>query len=234
MFHCLGGKRFIMKVREMPWFDRPGVRLKRNGVSSLSDAELLAVVLWRGDQKENIIDLSNRLLARYNFNKLAEFSLSELSRECNDEIKAMKLLAMFEIFRRKQRLVHSGFSQSITSAKDVYKYFVDRLMSEKKELFFSLSLDTKNRIIEETLISVGILDASLIHPREVFNPAVRAHAKSVILVHNHPSGEQTPSRQDEEVTIQMQKAGELLGIAVVDHVIIGSSGYTSMKEKGIL
>jgi DNA repair protein RadC len=223
-----------MKVREMPWFDRPGVRLKRNGVQSLSDAELLAVVLWRGDQKENIVDMSHRLLARFNYNKLEYLSLAELSRECNDEIKAMKIQAMFEVFRRKQRLTNNGFTQSITSAKDVFNYFIDRLVSEKKELFFVLCLDTKNRIIEESLVSVGILDASLIHPREVFNAAVRAHAKSIVLVHNHPSGETAPSDQDEKVTLQLKNAGELLGIEVLDHVIVGSNKYMSMKETGIL
>ena len=223
-----------MKIREMPWFDRPGVRLKRNGVQALSDAELLAVVLWRGDQKENIIDLSNRLLGRYNFNKLEELSLIELSRECNDEIKAMKIQALFELFKRKQRLSNKGFDRTITKAEDVYHYFVDRLVSEKKELFFALCLDTKNRVIEESLVSVGILDASLIHPREIFNSAIRAHAKSIILVHNHPSGEPTPSKQDEEVTLQMQKAGDLLGIEVLDHVIVGSNGFSSMKEAGKL
>jgi DNA repair protein RadC len=114
----------------------------------------------------------------------------------------------------------------------VYQYFHDRLREKKKEYFYCLCLDTKHRIIQEHLVSVGILDASLIHPREVFNPAIKASSHAVILVHNHPSGEAEPSINDKEVTKVLMEAGRVVGIEVLDHIIIGKNGYVSMKEKG--
>jgi DNA repair protein RadC len=224
-----------MNIREMPWFERPGVRLKRNGPEVLSDAELLAIVLGRGSKTENVIDCSRRVLREQNLNYLAEQSLPELAKTFGDDtVKALKVAAMFELFRRTNRLKVQGFSTKIQSAEDVYHYFADRLAEKKKEYFYALCLDTKNRIISETLVSVGILDASLIHPREVFNPAVKASCHAVILVHNHPSGEAEASVADIEVTKMLYNAGDIIGISVLDHIIIGKQGYVSMKEKGII
>jgi DNA repair protein RadC len=221
-----------MKVWEMPWFERPGARLKKNGASALSDAELLAIVLGRGSRQENAIDLSCRVLKENNLNKLAALSLPELASAFGDDVKAMKMNAMFELFRRTNRLKQHGFTTKIQTAEDVYHYFVDTLSEQKKEYFYALCLDTKNRIIQETLVSVGILDASLIHPREVFNPAIRASAHAVILVHNHPSGECEPSMNDKEVTKLLSEAGRIVGIDVLDHIVIAKDGYSSMREKG--
>lgn len=223
-----------MKIKEMPWYNRPGIRLKRKGAYSLSDAELLAIVLGRGDKNENAVDLSNRVLAGHNFNKLADLSLLELEQEFRNPVKAMKIQAMFEIFRRTNKLEKHGFTKKIETAKDVYNYFVDGLKEKKKEYFYALFLDTKNRIVQEELVSVGILDASLIHPREVFSAAIKANAKSVLLVHNHPSGECEPSVSDTEVTKVLCEAGKIVGIDVLDHVIIGKDSFLSMKEKGVL
>ncbi|MCJ7698248.1 MAG: DNA repair protein RadC [Thermoplasmata archaeon] len=224
-----------MNIREMPWFERPGVRLKRNGPEVLSDAELLAIVLGRGSKEENDIDCSRRVLREQNLHYLAEQSLPELAKTFgDDQVKAMKVSAMFELFRRTNRLKVQGFATKIQSAEDVYHYFADRLAEKKKEYFYALCLDTKNRIIQETLVSVGILDASLIHPREVFNPAVKASCHTVILVHNHPSGEAEASAADIEVTKMLYNAGDIIGISILDHIIIGKNGYSSMKEKGII
>ncbi len=224
-----------MKVWEIPWFERPGIRLKRNGPEVLSDAELLAIVLGRGSKEENVIDCSRRVLREQNLNYLAELSVPELARTFgNDEVKALKVSAMFELFRRTNRLKASGFSKKITCAEDVYHRFKDRLAEKKKEHFYVLCLDTKHRIIQEQLVSIGILDASLIHPREVFNPAIKVCSHAVILVHNHPSGEAEPSANDTEVTKILSEAGRLLGIEVLDHIIIGKDGYASLKEKGAL
>jgi DNA repair protein RadC len=141
---------------------------------------------------------------------------------------------MFELFRRTSRLAHHGYSTKIQSAEDVYQYFRDGLAEKKKEHFYCLCLDTKHRIIQETLVSVGILDASLIHPREVFNPAIKASSHGIILVHNHPSGECEPSANDTEVTKLLSEVGRIVGIEVLDHIIIGKDGYMSMREKGVL
>ncbi len=223
-----------MKIKEMPFYNRPGVRLKREGVSALSDAELLAVVLGRGDFTENAIDQANRVLSSFNFDKMIELSVHELEKEFRNPVKAMKIQAMFEIFRRTNRLKRKGFKQKISSAEDVFHFYLDELLDKKKEQFHALLLDTKNHIIGDALIAVGTLNASLIHPREVFNPAVKASANSVVLVHNHPSGDCKPSSEDMEVTKVLGEAGDVLGISVVDHVIIGSDGFTSLKEKGIV
>ena len=219
-----------MKIKDIPWYNRPGIRLKKKGVSILSDAELLAIVLGRGNKEENAIDLSNRVLGNYNFHKLADLSLHELEKEFNNQVKAMKITAMFEIFRRTSRLNKKGFKPKIGNAEDVFNYYVDQLQDKKKEHFYALFLDTKNRIIAEDLVSVGILDASIIHPREVFKSAIKASSNSVILVHNHPSGDCTPSKADEEVTELLYNAGDILGINVLDHIIIGKNNYYSFKE----
>ena len=142
----------------------------------------------------------------------------------------MKITAMFEIFKRTNRLYKKGFNKKIGNAEDVFNYFVDELQDKKKEHFYALLLDTKNRIIAEELISIGILDASLIHPREVFKSAIKASSNSIILVHNHPSGDCNPSKEDKEVTKILENAGDLLGINVLDHIIIGKDKYYSLKE----
>lgn len=220
-----------MKIRDIPWYNRPGIRLKKKGVGILSDAELLAVVLGRGNTTENAVDISNRVLKSCNFDKLSNLSFHELKSEFKGQVPAMKLLAMFELFRRTNKLSSKGFKTKITSAQDVYNYFKDELKVKSKEHFYALFLDTKNRIIAEELISVGTLNASLIHPREVFNPAIKSSANSIILVHNHPSGDSKPSKEDNEVTKMLYNAGNLLDIKLLDHVIIGKDGFTSLKEK---
>jgi len=223
-----------MKIKEIPWYNRPGIRLKKKGVGSLSDAELLAVVLGRGNIDENAVDLSNRVLKSFNFDKLSVLSFHELKGEFKNQVPAMKVQAMFEIFRRTNRLNNKGFKVKIKNAEDVYNYFKDELEIKNKEHFYALFLDTKNRIIGEELISVGTLNASLIHPREVFNPAIKASANSIIIVHNHPSGDCNPSSEDIEITKKLENAGSLLGISIVDHVIVGKNSYLSFKDQDLI
>jgi len=223
----------VMKIKEMPFYNRPGVRLQRKGPSSLSDAELLAVILGRGDFSENAVDQANRVLAKYNFHRLSDLSFNELDKEFKNNVKAMKILAMFEIFQRMNKLTKGGFKWKIKTAEDIYKYFIDEYQEKKKEYFLALFLNTKNQIIKDEVISVGTLNASLITAREVFNAAIRACSNTIVLVHNHPSGDCTPSKEDEEVTKTLDKAGNLLAIKVLDHVIIGKDGYTSMRENGL-
>jgi DNA repair protein RadC len=219
-----------MKISDIPWQNRPGIRLKQEGTSALSNADLLAIVLGRGNFEENAIDISNRVLKSYDFDKLSDLSFHELKEEFRNQVPAMKIMAMYEIFRRTNKLKKMGNKRKIEMAKDVFNYYVDKLQDKKKEHFYALYLDTKNQIIEERLVSKGILNASLIHPREVFNPAIRASSNSVILVHNHPSGNYAPSKEDKEVTKLLDNAGNLLGINVLDHIIIGKDGYYSFKE----
>ncbi len=223
-----------MKIHEMPRFTRPNVRLKTKGTSTLSDAELLAIIFGRGNAKENAIDVSHRLLKKSNLHTLSTLSYQEINRHLTDDVKTMRLMAMFELFRRTNKLKKQGYKQKITCAEDVYNRYVDYLQDKQKEHFHALYLNTKNYVIADTLVSKGTLNASLIHPREVFKQAIQSSANSIILVHNHPSGDPTPSKEDEVVTKNIVDAGELLGIAVLDHVVIGNERYVSMKEKGII
>ena len=223
-----------MRIKEIPWYNRPGIRLKKKGVGSLSDAELLAVLLGRGNTNENAVDISNRVLKSFNFDKLSGLSFHELKTEFKNQVPAMKIQAMFEIFRRTNRLKDKGFKVKIKNAEDVYNYFKDELEVKNKEHFYALFLDTKNRIIGEELISVGTLNASLVHPREVFNPAIKSSANSIIIVHNHPSGDSKPSKEDEIATNILKKAGNVLGINLYDHIVICKDEFFSLKEMGIL
>ena len=136
---------------------------------------------------------------------------------------------MFEIFKKTSKLQRKGFKPTIESAKDVYNYFVDELKDKKKEYFYALLLDSKNRIIKEELISVGTLDETIIHPREVFNVAIRNNAKNILLIHNHPSQTCHPSEADKLISKRMFKTGEIVGIEVVDHLIIAKESYYSTK-----
>ena len=219
-----------MKISEIPWDNRPGMRLKKEGVDKLSNAELLAIVIGRGNYKENAVDISNRVLKSYNFAKMSDLSFHELKDEFKNQVPAMKIQAMYEICSRTNKLKKSGNRVKIKTAEDVFNYFVDNLSDKKKEHFYVLFLDTKNIIIDKELVSVGTLNSSLIHPREVFKGAIKASANSVILVHNHPSGDNSPSKGDEEVTKIIKNAGDLLGIKVLDHIIIGRDGYTSLTK----
>lgn len=223
-----------MKMKEIPRSNQPWTRLEQDGVSAMHDGELLAAVIGMGFGKENAVDLSNRVLASYDFTELANLSFLELKQEFKKDIHAKRVQAMFEIFRRTNKIIKYGDSKQIKTAEDVYNYFVDDIKDRKKEHFYVIMLNTKNRIIGKELISVGTLNSSLIHPREVFNPAIKASANSIILVHNHPSGDCKPSKEDENVTKILYDAGDLLGIKVLDHVIIGKDGFTSLKENGML
>jgi len=213
----------------MPWWNRPSSRLKREGAEKLNPAELLSLIIWSGEKGENAIDMSNRLLKKYSFGRLSELSLTELEKEL-DEVKALKIKAMFEIFKITDWVKRKGFKPTIECAKDVYNYFIDELGDKKKEHLYILMLDSKNRIIKEELISIGTLDSSLVHPREVFKAAIKESAFAIMLVHNHPSGDPSPSDEDLKVTKQIIEAGKILNILVLDHVILGKDGHWNWLE----
>ncbi len=221
-----------MKIKEIPWFNRPGFKLTRNGVKTLDDAELLSIIFGVGSKKESALELSNKLLKKYNFNKLEDLSVKDLAKECNNDFnKALQMLSLIEICKRYNKLVTNGYTNTIKSAKDVFNIYSYKFINEKKENFVVLCLDSKNKIIKEEPVSIGTLDSSIVHPREVFKGAIKESAYAIILVHNHPSGDSTPSKQDLEVTKVLMKAGETLDIPVIDHVIIGNENYYSFKEK---
>ena len=222
-----------MKIKDIPNFNRPGSKLIKNGVSSLDTAELLSIVFGVGSKGESAIELSNRLLKDYNLHKFEELGFKELTKECKgDFVKAMKLLSIVELSKRYNKLVKGGYNKKpINSAKDIYNMFVDEMRNYKKEVLKVVLLDTKNVPISIKEVSVGTLNSSLIHPREVFKDAIKESANSIILVHNHPSGNCNPSNEDIEMTKLLVQAGEHLGVKVLDHVIIGKRKYYSFKER---
>lgn len=219
-----------MKLREISPENRPRERLEKQGVNVLSDAELLAIILQKGTYAENVIDMSNRLINKFGIEKLAKCSLEEL-KTINGigTAKACQIIALFELNKRCSLSKNNG--RIIKSAKDVYDYCHPKLSGLDKEHFTILHLDTKNKVIKDEVISIGTLNGTLVHPREVFKSAIKESANAVILVHNHPSGDSTPSEEDKEITKLLMEAGELLDIKVLDHVIVGE-GYWSWNENG--
>ncbi len=218
-----------MRIKDISLENRPRERLEKQGATSLSDAELLAVILKTGNKEENVIDMSNRLLSKYGVDKLSSCSLKELQEiKGIGKAKASQILALFEFNKRHNIAKQNG--KPIKSAKDVFNYMGPKLIHLDRECFMVLHLDTKNGVIKEEVVSLGTLNSSIIHPRELFKSAIKESANSIILVHNHPSGDPTPSHEDKEVTERIKDAGKLLGIDVLDHVIIGNEKYWSFNE----
>jgi len=192
----------------------------------LDDAELLALILEKGSKNENVIELSHRLINEFN---LLDVDLFELMKIKGIGVaKACKLVACFKLVRR----LNSGKIMNVVlnKPKDVANYYMHKIGSKKKEFFYAVFLDTKNKVICDKLISIGTLDSSLVHPREIFKEAVRVSAASLILVHNHPSGDCTASEEDLKVTSIVSKAGEMIGVKLLDHVVVSVDDWWSWKK----
>ena len=225
-------------IRDWPEDERPREKLLKRGAAALSDAELLALVLRTGDAAagKSAIDLGRELLERFNGNlrELAQAELNELQQVKGLGLaKAASIKAAFTLGSRFQARRLETLER-FTSPAQVFDFFHHELRDNLKELFLTLLLDGKNRITRKVQVSEGSLNQSIVHPREVFAPAVRESAAAVIFIHNHPSGDPTPSREDREITRRLKEAGELLGIKVLDHIIIGDGRYYSFVESGLL
>jgi DNA repair protein RadC len=215
--------------------ERPRERLQRLGVEALADAELVALVLRTGSAHDDALGAAQRLLARAGgLRPLARASLHEL---CGGSgigpAKAASLHAALELGRRvASHVLRPG--DPIRGPGDLHRHFAARLRDARHEHFLVVLLDGRHRVMRSETVSRGTLTASLVHPREVFRPAIREAAAAIALVHNHPSGDPTPSREDREITARLARAGELLGIPVVDHVVVAEGGYHSLREDGDL
>lgn len=222
-------------IRDLPCEERPREKLLMLGAGALSNAELLAILLRSGSARESAVQLAVRLLSRSGGLRF----LPDLSLEEMEEIKgvgpakAIQIKAALELGRRLATLPPDE-AESITSPQRAAALFMEQLRYKRKEHFMILLLNTKNHVISKEEISIGSLNASIVHPREIFNIPLRKSAASVILVHNHPSGDPSPSQEDLEVTRRLVEAGNILGIAVRDHLVIGDGCYFSFKEKGLL
>ncbi|MFA4955592.1 MAG: DNA repair protein RadC [Candidatus Methanoperedens sp.] len=223
---------YKIRILDMQKEERPRERLIKNGASALSDSELLAIILRTGSKQENVINLSQRILGEYNIKQLSQINITQLMKVHGiKESKASQILACFEIARRLESF-NSVEKPKISSPEDVYRRLFPRMREQKKEMFIELCLDTKNQILKEEVISIGSLNANVVHPREVFKLALTESAAHIIVAHNHPSGDPTPSREDIEITKKLVETGNIMGITVLDHVIIGDGRHFSLKEAG--
>ena len=217
-----------MKLKEITIENRPRERMQRQGAEALSEAELLAIILQKGTKENNVLDLANQLITKHSLDKLAECTIQELKETRGiGEAKATQIQAIFELHKRI-RTKKNG--TQIKNAKDVYDYCEPMLRGKDKEHFMILHLNTKNQVLKHETRSIGTLNASIIHPREIFKSAIKESANAIILVHNHPSGDPTPSEEDEEVTHRLEEAGTLLNIKVLDHVIVAGKEYYGFKK----
>jgi len=224
-------------IKEWPENERPREKMQIRGTDSLTDAELLALILRTGDHAsgQSAIDLGRNIIQTFgDLRKVAAATLTEL---CNvrgvGPAKATSILAALGLANR----VNSDRLESLerfTSPLQIFNHFHFSFRDRRKEYFLTLLLDGKNRIIRQEQISEGSLNQSIVHPREVFIAAVRESAAAVILVHNHPSGDPAPSREDREITRRLKESGEIMGIRVLDHIIIGDGSYYSFVEMGLL
>jgi DNA repair protein RadC len=222
-----------MRVKDLPLDDRPREKLLLRGSQSLSDAELLAILIRTGTKGKSVITISQELIAENeNLAVLASKHPSHfIKKEGIGKDKAASILAAFEISRRILSQNKNFSEKKITSPQDVAEMFIPLLKDELKEKFILICLNSANKIIKYDVISVGNLNSSIVHPREIFKAAIENSSASVILMHNHPSGNPEPSSEDISITKKLVEAGKMLDIPVFDHIILAGNSYTSFVEK---
>jgi DNA repair protein RadC len=220
-------------IRDYPQDQRPRERLLVDGPASLSNHELLAILLRTGSKEESVLQLANRLLNHFEgLRMLKDATIEELtSMKGIGKTKAIQIMAAIELGRRMGRLRYDD-RYIIRSPEDGAKYVMEDMRFLSQEHFVCLYLNTKNQVLHRQTIFIGSLNASIVHPREVYKEAFRRSAASIICIHNHPSGDPSPSKEDIEVTKRLSECGKIIGIELLDHLIIGDGKYVSLKEKG--
>ena len=226
---------YHLKVKELPVELRPRERLKQAGAASLSNIELLAIILHTGTRSESVLDLASRLLSHHGgLRGLVNITMAELGQVSGIGIaKAAQVRAALELGKRVSAMAPE-VRPVIRSPKDISILLMEEMRHLDREQFRTVLLNTKNQVLETEVVSVGSLSSSIVHPREVFKNPIKKSAAALILVHNHPSGDPTPSREDIEVTKRLTEAGKILGIDILDHIIIGDNRYSSLKEKDLI
>ncbi len=227
--------RYSQRMYDLPADERPRERLVKRGPGACSAGELLAILLRTGDHKNSAIGVADDLLKRFGgLRGLVQANLEEYQQvDGVGPVKAIEIAAAIELSKRLQ-VVSDEDKPTIRNPQDVANLVMPELRDERVEHLRALLLDTKNRVMRIANISTGTLDSSLVHPREVFRQAIAASAAAIIVVHNHPSGDPTPSEEDRRVTTRLVSAGSTIGIDVLDHIIIGLNRWVSMKEKGLM
>lgn len=225
-------------MKQLPESEQPYEKCMKYGEQALSDAELLAVIIRTGTQGESAVALAQRVLSEFQFPEgilgLLRTSIPELCKiKGIGAVKAVQLKCIGEL---SKRIAKAGFGTQpvFSEPEDIAAYYMEQMRHETREQVVVMMLNSKNRLLHEQVISTGTVNFSLVSPREIFLEALRYQAVTIGLVHNHPSGDPTPSREDVLITRRIKEAGELLGIYLLDHVIIGDTKFCSMKKKGIL
>ncbi len=222
-------------IKDLPEETRPRERLLKGGPEALSDIELLAILLRTGSREATALDLASQIMAHFkNLRQLLGATIEELGEiKGVGPAKACQIKAALELARRT-----SGYTSHphpvIKSPDDAAALVMEEMRNFDREHFRAILLNTKNQVIGIDKVSVGTLNSSAVHPRELFRNAIKRGAASVILVHNHPSGDPSPSREDKEITLRVQEAGNIIGIVVLDHIIIGDNKFTSFKANGLI
>lgn len=219
-----------MKLKDLQKVDLPREKLAKYGSEKLKDHELLALLLGSGIKGLNVLELSKKILETIKKIGIKKVKLADLLKVRGlGQAKASQVFAVLELGKR----LNTENKLEILSASDVWNFCAD-IRSLQKEHFVAFYLDTQNCLIERQTISIGTLNSSLVHPREVLEPALSFHAASIIIAHNHPSGELEPSKEDREVTKRLVEAGKIIDIDVIDHIILSKTGYLSFQQKNLL
>lgn len=218
-------------IKDLPKVERPREKLMQYGPGKLSNSELLAILLRSGKKGENVIELANKILKRFSKDELPNLTFNDLKDYPGlGPAKACEIVACFELGKR---LLKNKKAEIYLKPREIWEELKD-LRDHKKEHFVIFYLDSRNQEIKREIISIGSLNANLVHPREVFEPAVRHLAAQIILAHNHPSGDPEPSEDDLVITKKLVESGKILGIEVFDHIIVVKDGFFSFKNKGLL
>lgn len=226
----------MKRIKELNFEERPYEKCERFGAEHLTDAELLAILLRTGTKGENSLELAKKILyqscEKRGLISIHNWSLEQLMKiKGIGRVKAIQILCLSELAKRLAKETAEK-QLDFHTPRTIAQYYMEDLRHKKQEHMKLLMLNTKSRLISEKEISVGTVNAAIISPREIFIEALQKNAVYIILLHNHPSGDPTPSMEDVQLTIQMKEAGELIGIELLDHIIIGDNCYTSLKEKG--
>ena len=224
-----------LKISDLPKEERPREKLLHRGAHTLTNSELLALILRTGNKNENIIHLCDRVLSQFQgltgLTNCTPQRLMEL--DGIKEAKAAQLCALIEISRRVNS-VKAAKTNKISSPQEAADFVRDDMRLLKQEVLRLIMLNTKNSVLFTKDIFVGGLNSSIVHPREIFSEALRFNSASIIVCHNHPSGDPSPSDEDINITLRLKECGKLMGIELLDHIIIGGTSYVSLKEKGII
>jgi len=231
------GKEDASSIKHWPEDEHPRERLGKYGGDALSDAELLAILIGTGDRgaKKNAVDICRDLLMAFdNLSNLDRASIHELCQVKGIGLaKATQIKAALEVGKRMAS-TRSGNSKKMNTSRALVDYFAPFLQNLRKEVVKVALLNNKLHIIKDIVVSEGSVDASIVHPREVMIPAIKESATKIVLIHNHPSGDPSPSQADIEITHRVSKAGEIIGIKLLDHIIIGGNEFYSFADEGMI